>query len=487
MGPGLLRAGTAVVVGPAVGVGRRQAIVSDRSDRPTTSRLTRCRTLALVRSRTMWDRLVGGFARLLSATWFSHVEVEGLDRFPAAPVAVAANHANGFVDPVLLRGHLPRPARFLAKATLWRIPLLGRLLSAIGALPVQRSQDSATVDNVSTFAAAHEVLRDDGLIALFPEGDVHGDMRLHRVHTGTARIVLGARDSGVRGIQILPVGLVYQDQARARRRALVRIGEPLDVDRFVAEWQAGGKGSGGEDDRPAVDELTRRLTGGLRAAAVDYADRDEALTLANAVAIHARATGNGQVTLGVLEPRLRQLAAADEERRRAVLDALATYRLRLALLGADDQALDRETAPGRAHAFGQIAVVVVLGPVAVPGALVNLPAYLAVDQLGAKPMARASRANFELLASLVAFPLGWLALGLGLRRLGLRRPWVWTAATGPVGGFAALAVGERVQRLRRSRTTWRALIRDPEQLTPLVAQRAQVIAAVETALGSTPT
>ena len=50
----------------------------------------------------------------------------GLERLPRGrPLLLVANHVNALVDPLLVLGTLPVRARFLAKHSLWRAPVLG--------------------------------------------------------------------------------------------------------------------------------------------------------------------------------------------------------------------------------------------------------------------------------------------------------------------------------------------------------------------------
>jgi len=71
-------------------------------------------------SRTAYERITRGLARLLGSLFFREIQVEGADRVPAAgPLVYAANHPNSLVDPVLVTGFLPRVPRFLAKHNLW--------------------------------------------------------------------------------------------------------------------------------------------------------------------------------------------------------------------------------------------------------------------------------------------------------------------------------------------------------------------------------
>ena len=53
------------------------------------------------------------------------------------PLVVVANHGS-HLDPPLLGHALGRPVSFMAKAELFSIPMLGRLIRACGAYPVKR-------------------------------------------------------------------------------------------------------------------------------------------------------------------------------------------------------------------------------------------------------------------------------------------------------------------------------------------------------------
>ncbi|HTQ80079.1 MAG TPA: lysophospholipid acyltransferase family protein, partial [Thermoanaerobaculia bacterium] len=188
------------------------------------------------------DRVLPALARFLLRVFFRQVEVVGEERIPRGrPLVLVANHVNGLIDPVLVYGPLPLHPCFLAKSTLWKIPILAQLLDLARAIPVYRRQDEG-VDprrNEETFARCHEALAEGGTIALFPEGTSHNEPALQPLKTGAARIALEAeRRFGPLGVRLLPVGLTFDERGRFRSRALVRVGEPVDPAPELALFQA---------------------------------------------------------------------------------------------------------------------------------------------------------------------------------------------------------------------------------------------------------
>lgn len=135
--------------------------------------------------------------RLLGRFWiwffFKHVEVARAERVPPdGPVLLCINHPNNLIDSLLVGGVLHREVHYLATAALFRNPLVGRFLTACGAIPVYRKQDDPTrmERNTDAFAACFRALEGGGVIGIYPEGTTHSESRVQRIKTGAARIAL---------------------------------------------------------------------------------------------------------------------------------------------------------------------------------------------------------------------------------------------------------------------------------------------------------
>src|SRR4030095_12409946 len=86
--------------------------------------------------------LVRALVRGVLALFYRRIDVVGLEHIPeVGPLIIAANHQNALVDPMLLLALLPRRMVAVAKAPLFRHPIIGPFLLLLGALPVHRRQD----------------------------------------------------------------------------------------------------------------------------------------------------------------------------------------------------------------------------------------------------------------------------------------------------------------------------------------------------------
>lgn len=133
---------------------------------------------------------------------FLHVvgryRIQHLERIPPTGAFVlSANHYSNF-DPLITAyavwraGRVPR---YFAKASLFRVPVLGAILRATGQIPVQRAgaPKTATSPTSATSLAAAEQLTANGLaVIVYPEGTLtrEPDLWPMRGKTGAVRIAL---------------------------------------------------------------------------------------------------------------------------------------------------------------------------------------------------------------------------------------------------------------------------------------------------------
>ena len=145
---------------------------------------------------------------------------------------VAANHVS-HADPFVLAMFVHRygrPARFLAKAELFTVPVVGRILRGACQIPVYRNTEDASLalrDAVAALRAGHAVM-------IYPEGTITKDPELWPMgaRTGVARLAL---ESGAPVVPVAQWGPQRIGQRFRRRRPPLRVrvdvvaGPPIDL------------------------------------------------------------------------------------------------------------------------------------------------------------------------------------------------------------------------------------------------------------------
>lgn len=150
------------------------------------------------------------------------VEVHGLANVPReGPLIVASNHIS-FLDPLLAGAYLPRQVAMMAKAELFKYPLIRHVVQHYGAFPIRRGEGDARA-----FKHSLKILKHGGALFLAPEGTRSDTMQLQRGKEGAA--LLAART----GTPIVPMGIAGQEKwlhalVRFRRaRVQIRFGPPF--------------------------------------------------------------------------------------------------------------------------------------------------------------------------------------------------------------------------------------------------------------------
>lgn len=152
---------------------------------------------------------------------------------------LAPNHCSE-IDPLVIGAatwHMGRLPRFMAKASLFKIPVVKWLLNASGQIPVERA-GSPSGANGNPMKAAEEVIRREAGVVVYPEGSLTRDPDLWpmRGKTGAVRLALNGN------IPIYPVAHWGTQELMPRygktirpfprKQIKVAIGEPLDLSEF---------------------------------------------------------------------------------------------------------------------------------------------------------------------------------------------------------------------------------------------------------------
>jgi 1-acyl-sn-glycerol-3-phosphate acyltransferase len=191
------------------------------------------------------------FYRSLFAFYFGW-RVYNNERVPlTGPVILAANHAS-FLDPPLVGSGLHRDINYLARKSLFRIPLLGWILRTVNAVPVDRDGGGA-----AGLKAIMDRLHDGGAIILFPEGTRSKDGKFQPARSGVGLTVIKSE------APVVPVRVFGTYEAwgrnvkfpRPRHRVIVKYGQLLNFVRLREEAKTCDKARLKEIYQQVADEI----------------------------------------------------------------------------------------------------------------------------------------------------------------------------------------------------------------------------------------
>lgn len=434
-------------------------------------------------------RVIHSVVSLALRLFFRRIETANAAEVPYKGALIfVMNHPNGLIDPALVFVALPRKVSFLAKSTLFKMPVISYILRVVEALPVYRKIDSADVSqNAKTFEASHQLLQRGGAIALFPEGVSHNSPNLLPIKTGAARIAFGAisgfpEDKPI-DLKIVPVGLYYTQKTTFRSEALLHFGEPFRVEPVELDPD-------GDLPREAVRHLTERIETALRKVTLN-AESDAEIETADQAAnlfLSVSETFDLEETLTARFDFLRKYLAekdknsgsADFEEAESVTRRISEYKQKLRALGLEPENLSLSSQPFW-YVFQQFLVrvwlILLFSPLAVIGIILHFPAYQLSKLLASRYTNHGVDdiiSTVKIMSGIVFMPVTWLIVAAGLYFFW--KDWRLALLSIPVSflcGYAALRTLEDFTDLRGwFRAAWLFFVRRKLFLELLLERRA---------------
>jgi 1-acyl-sn-glycerol-3-phosphate acyltransferase len=184
------------------------------------------------------------------------IEIVNPEKLPRdGAYVLAPNHHSEF-DPLIVAvavWRLGRPPRFMAKESLFRVPVLGAALRATGMVPVARSSSAASAKH--TLEVSEHLVENGRGVIVYPEGSLTRDPDLWpmRGKTGAVRLALAG------DIPLIPLAqwgaqeiLPRYGKLRLwpwRKKMTVVVGDPIDLSDF----------RGGQNQPSVLNAATARL------------------------------------------------------------------------------------------------------------------------------------------------------------------------------------------------------------------------------------
>jgi 1-acyl-sn-glycerol-3-phosphate acyltransferase len=186
---------------------------------------------------------------LIRGAW--SIEASGREHIPGEGAAILASNHLSFLDHFVKPAIIDRPVSFISKAEHFEAPLKAWLFEQWGVIPIERGKgDEEALDR------AVGVLEDGKLFCVYPEGTRSLDGRLHKGHTGVARLALGV------GVPVVPVGVEGTYEAMPKGQKLPRF---PDVEVAFGEPLTFEDRHGQQDDYDTCREVTDEIMEAIQA------------------------------------------------------------------------------------------------------------------------------------------------------------------------------------------------------------------------------
>lgn len=149
------------------------------------------------------------------AFFLGGISFKNRENIPAKGSFICAGNHRSSIDPFLIGLGMKRQMAFVAKDSLFRIPVIKHLLRWVNANPIDRSGSPKVVIEKTV-----EILRGGKPIAIFPEGTRNkGEEPLMSFKKGAALLAIEA------GVPIVPVGIKNSNKTFGRKTVIY--GKPI--------------------------------------------------------------------------------------------------------------------------------------------------------------------------------------------------------------------------------------------------------------------
>lgn len=183
-------------------------------------------------------------------------------------IILVPNHVSHF-DPLVVAHYVyagGRWPRFLGKASIWKVPVVGFMLRKTRQIPVERG----SVEAVRSLDVLVDAINDGGAVIIYPEGTTtrEPDLWPMRGKTGAARLALAT------GAPVIPIAnwgaerIFDPRTGKLKFRPLIPVsvtaGKPVDLSRWHDE----------EPSRAVLDQMTDAIMRAVRDLLTDIRDGD---------------------------------------------------------------------------------------------------------------------------------------------------------------------------------------------------------------------
>jgi 1-acyl-sn-glycerol-3-phosphate acyltransferase len=365
-----------------------------------------------------WPRrysLLYAYVSVIHRLYYRRITVVGFEKIPVkTPVIFAANHQNALMDALAVLFAARKPVVFLARADIFKKPLIAKLLNFLKILPIYRIRDGAESLslNQEVFDNTVDVLKSDIPICILPEGNHEGLKRLRPLKKGIFRIAFQAEESTSYNLDlhIIPVGIDYSNYFVAGSDLMIVFGKPIKIAEYADQYR--------ENEQKTIYSLMGVLSEGMKSVMIDIPEEYYKIISAiiemyepnvwNTCNIK-RHPYNKLTIKQYLIQKISEAFAKDPVKAVTVSDGLKSYHNKLSKTNLNDCQLQQRP-PRFLSLIIKSLVSILLLPVHVYGLILNYLPYKVPVWLASKIKDLHFRSSVQFGISLLLFPLYYMII-----------------------------------------------------------------------------
>lgn len=149
------------------------------------------------------------------------MRVIGKENIPKDGAFIMCSNHTSMSDPIFMITVFDRQIHFMGKSELFKNPIVGGVLRAAGAFPVERGKG-----DVSAISLAEDILRSNEILGIYPEGRRYKTGAPRKAKSGVAHIAITTK------ADIVPVSVYRKGSYNWFKKTTIRIGNVIKYDDY---------------------------------------------------------------------------------------------------------------------------------------------------------------------------------------------------------------------------------------------------------------
>ena len=187
--------------------------------------------------KKIWYETFKVFLKINLNFYAKRIYIRGRENIPKeGAVLFTANHPNALMDPLFIAAFNKREINFLVRADVFKKSMIKNIFATLNMMPIYRMRDgrSSLSNNQEIFEKCYQLLHQKKSLLIFPQGGHSRERTVPQISKGFTRILFGALAANPElEIQVIPVGITYQNSSRYPSKVAIQYGTPIAAHNII--------------------------------------------------------------------------------------------------------------------------------------------------------------------------------------------------------------------------------------------------------------